>query len=274
MSEEEVIGSFSDEPVTVERIVADLDALGLEPGSVVIVHTRLSSMGWVCGGPVAVIRALQERLRSYGTIVMPAHSGDMSDPELWEHPPVPKSWWQTIRDEMPAYDPEVTPTRGLGRTPELFRTLPGVVRSRHPQVSFAAWGERAVEIVSDHELEFSLGEGSPLARIYDAEGQVLMLGAGFDSCTSFHLAEYRAEYRGRERVTLGAPVLVDGHRRWKTFTDINYRSDDFEEIGRAFAKSHKQQIRTGRVGNAESRLFPQRAAVDFATRWMHNHRRS
>lgn len=273
MSEHEVIQSHPEAPVTRERIANDLQELGVQPGMVLLVHTSLSRMGWVVGGPVAVILALQESLHSWGTLVMPSHSGDLSDPELWEHPPVPRSWWQTIRDTMPPFDPETTPTRGLGRTPELFRTFPDVVRSAHPQVSFAAWGERAVEIVSDHTLEFGLGEGSPLARVYDADGWVLLLGAGFESHTSFHLAEYRAAFSGKERVTLGAPVLVNGHRRWKTFPDINYTSDDFGEMGRAFLKHHKQQIRTGRVGNAPSYLFPQRLAVDFAVGWLTKHRR-
>ena len=273
MSEADVVAAFPDEPITQDRLVADLERLGVAPGMVLIVHTSLSRLGWVCGGPVAVIQALQQCLRAYGTLVTPAHSGELSDPELWEEPPVPSAWWQTIRDCMPAFDPEITPTRGLGRVPELFRTFPDVLRSRHPQVSFAAWGERAVEIVSDHSLEFGMGDGSPLARVYDADGWVLLLGAGFESNTSFHLAEYRADFRSKERVLLGAPVLVDGHRRWKTFTDINYSSDDFEEIGRAFVRSHKQQVRHERVGHATAYLFPQRLAVDFAEKWMHTHRR-
>ena len=112
-----------------------------------------------------------------------------------------------------------------------------------------------------------------LARIYDADGQVLLLGVGFGSNTSIHLAEYRANFASKERVTLGAPVVVDGHRRWKNFTDINYNSDDFAELGKAFARSHKQSVRTGRVGEATATLMLQRELVDFAARWMHTHRR-
>ena len=273
MAEADVVREFPDEPITQERLQADLRALGLEPGMVVCVHTSLRRMGWVCGGAVTLIRALQEAVRSFGTIVMPTHSGDYSDPQVWENPPVPRSWWQTIRDTMPAFDPEITPTRGVGRVPELFRTFPDVVRSSHPQVSFAAWGEQAIEIASDHALEFGLGDTSPLGRLYDADASVALLGAGFETNTSFHLAEYRAQYASKERVVLGAPVLVEGHRRWKNFTDINYAADDFAEIGRAFLKSHKQEVRQGRVGHAASYLFPVRAAVDFAERWMHTHRR-
>jgi aminoglycoside 3-N-acetyltransferase len=273
MGEADAIRNTSNGPVTEELLVNHLSMLGLAPGSIVLVHTSLSRLGWVSGGPIAVIRAPQKAVRSYGTLIMPAHSGDYSDPALWEHPPVPTEWWSKIRESMPAFDPEISPTRGVGVVPELFRTFPDVLRSNHPHVSFSGWGEKAVDLLSNHTLEDSLGEGSPLARLYEADGEVLLLGAGFESNTSFHLSEYRAEYTARERVTLGAPVLVDGHRRWKSFSDVNYNSDDFAEIGKAFLKSHKQQIRTGKVGMATAYLFRQRDAVDYAVRWIHTHRR-
>ena len=107
--EQKAISLSAKGPVTVSTLTRDLRTLGVRPGMVLLVHSSLSAMGWVCGGPVAFILALQNVLRSYGTLVMPAHSGDLSDPSLWENPPVPKSWWETIRRTMPAYDPELTP---------------------------------------------------------------------------------------------------------------------------------------------------------------------
>ena len=56
-------------PVTVESLQADFEALGIEKGMVLLVHSSLSAMGWVCGGPVAVIIALQEVLGETGTLV-------------------------------------------------------------------------------------------------------------------------------------------------------------------------------------------------------------
>jgi aminoglycoside 3-N-acetyltransferase len=274
MSSEETAISLSKKgPVTVETLSRDLRALGVRPGMVLIVHSSLSSMGWVCGGPVAVILALQKVLRSYGTLVMPAHSGDLSDPSLWENPPVPKSWWDPIRKSMPAYDPELTPSRGMGAVVECFRKLRSVVRSSHPQVSFAAWGEHALKVVEDHSLEFGLGERSPLARIYELEGWVLLLGVDHRSNTSMHLGENRAEFHGKRVVSTGAPVKVGSHRRWKRFRDYNYHSDDFEHVGKDFEREYKDHILRGAVGYTKAQLFPQRLCVDFSEKWFERNRR-
>jgi aminoglycoside 3-N-acetyltransferase len=263
MAESDVIAA-TPEPRTRQSLGEDLLRLGVEPGMIVLVHSSLSALGWVNGGSVAVIQALQDVLTPDGTLVMPAHSGGMSEPARWENPPVPASWVDTVRATMPAYDARFTPTSGIGRVAEHFRTWPDVLRSDHPALSFAAWGARAGDITHNHQLEDPLGEGSPLARIYDFKGYVLLLGAGYDSNTSFHLAEYRIP-RHRD-ITQGAPVMLDGRRVWVTYRDVDLDETPFAKIGAEFEAEHA--VRIGKVGSAESRLFSQPEAVDFAQGWM------
>ena len=101
------------ELVTEQSLTADLRALGVEEGMGVLVHSALSAVGWVSGGPVAVIRALLQAVGADGTLVMPAHSSSWSDPAGWKSPPAPAAWWDPIRATMPAFDPATTPTSSI-----------------------------------------------------------------------------------------------------------------------------------------------------------------
>ncbi|GLX69826.1 aminoglycoside N(3)-acetyltransferase [Paenibacillus glycanilyticus] len=265
MSEHDIIQQ-SRLPVTVSGMLHDLRQLGIREGDHLIVHSSLSSLGWVCGGPQAVVQSLLQAVGAEGTLIMPAQSGDWSDPAEWAHPPVPQEWIELIYKEMPAFDPAVTPTRGMGRIAELFRTYPGTVRSNHPQVSFCANGKYAEYIVAGHPLTPQFGEASPLGKLYAAGAKVLLLGVGFDSCTSLHLAETRFDRMPTKR--MGTAMLVDGERSWQWFTDYEYDSGDFAELGVQL----ENRVRRGTVGQAECALLDMRAAVDFAVTWLPEHR--
>jgi len=261
----------SPEPVTVDSMASDLRDLGGEAGGTVLVHGSLSSLGWVCGGAPAVVDALQRVVTGEGTIVMPTHSPGNREPATMNYPPVPESWYGTIREQMPPYRPDVTPTQGMGAVAECFRSYPGASRSSHPQHSFAAWGADAGFVTEGHSLDYSLGENSPLARVYDLDGDVLFLGTTHATNTSFHLAEYRADIEVEESSNASA-VLVDGERQWVEWRDVDIDDSDFPECGEAFERERPDAFQTGTVGVADAKLLDQRAMVDFAVEWMARNR--
>ena len=272
MSESKVVQK-TEAPATIESLQADLRALGIRPGMVVLVHSSLSAIGWVCGGAVAVIIALQKVLGATGTLVMPVHSADLSEPSKWENPPVPESWWSVVREALPAYDPDLTPTRSMGVIAETFRKQRGVLRSAHPQCSFCACGPQASHITRDHSLAFGMGEQSPLARIYDLRGFVLLLGVSHACNTSMHLAEYRAAFPTKRVVEEGAPINTSSSRRWATFEDIDLNSSDFDRIGEDFLRLDVGKVvHCGKVGLASCQFMPQRDIVDFAVGWLEENR--
>ena len=261
----------SPEPVTVDSLASDLESLGVIPGQTILVHGSLSSLGWVCGGPPAVVDALTEVIGEDGTIVMPTHSPGNRDPSNMDHPPVPDSWYDTIRDAMPPYRPDATPTQGMGAIAECFRSYPGVHRSAHPQHSFAAWGDDAEFVTSDHAFDESLGPDSPLARVYDLDGDILFLGTTHATNTSLHLAEYRASI-DLERTTHASAVLVDGEREWVEWEDLAIDDGDFSACGAAFENHHPGSVDTGQAGVGEAKRVSQRALVDFAVGWFESNR--
>ncbi|MFI6487908.1 aminoglycoside N(3)-acetyltransferase [Streptomyces sp. NPDC050564] len=249
--------------VTRDTLAAHLLSLGIRPGETLLVHSSLSSLGWVNGGPVAVVQGLLDALGPEGTLVVPTQSGDLSDPALWSNPPVPEEWWSAIRATMPAYDPLVTPSRGVGVIPETVRNWPGALRSAHPETSFAALGPRAAAITEGHALDCRLGERSPLARLEAGGARVLLLGAGYDTCTSFHLAEYR----------IPSPVVEVGRPSptgWELVREVSITSEMFEELGSDFERD--RPVVRGKVGAADARLFPVADAVAYAERWLALHR--
>lgn len=268
MSQKEIVLKTKS-PVTQDSLVQDLLALGLEKGRSVIVHSSLSSIGWVSGGAHAVVQALMEVVGFDGIIVMPTHSSGLSEPSYWKNPAVPEEWWPIIRETMTPFDPQLTPTEYMGAIPELFRNVPDSKRSIHPSNSFAAWGKRAEDFVSSQKLEFSMSDDSPLGKLYEDGAKILLIGVGHDSNTSLHLAETRITNFPIH--TEGGPISINGVRKWKTFEDFDYNSSDFEKIGHDFELKHKVEV--GKVGAAEAKLFDMKIFVDFAFNWIRVNRR-
>ena len=149
-----------------EEIKEGLEALGVGPGDKLLVHSSLKMMGWVNGGANAVIDALLSLVTSSGTIMMPAFT----------LPPV----------EL--FDIESTPTT-LGAIAENFRKREDTVRSLHPTHSVTVWGKDSEKYTASHLDSTALGVGSPVHRLIEAQGDILLLGVGHWANSAIHVAE-------------------------------------------------------------------------------------
>lgn len=254
-------------PVTTQRLVSDLDELGVSGGQTLLVHASLSSIGWVDGGAAEVVAALRQAVGETGTVVVSTGTDENSQTSR-AHRMRTKGMtageFENYLRDMPAFDRNTTPGNA-GAIAEELRTTSGAVRSAHPQSSLAAIGPKAEYLMADHRLECHLGEQSPLAKLYEHDAQILLLGVGYRSCTAFHLAEYRyTEHPPTQSYSCVA--MVNGMRKWMEYQDVVLDDGDFGTIGKSM--EDVLPVKTGYIGNALCRLMSLRVAVCFARTWL------
>ena len=252
-------------------IVEALKSVGLQAGDTVMVHTSLGKLGYVCGGAQTVIEALIEVVGEEGTIMMPTQSWKNLDPKAGVHWDADEADWDKIRENWPAYDKNITPTNTMGAVAEMFRAWPGAKRSDHPARSVAAWGKHAAYLTENHDLSNIFGEGSPIGKLYELDGKVLLLGVGYDKNTSIHLADVRAEYPSKHNCVEHSAIMENGKRVWKAYETLFVDGEDFVDIGAAFEEAHSVNIAT--IGSATIKLMKQREIVDFAVDWIEKNRK-
>jgi aminoglycoside N3'-acetyltransferase len=252
-----------------------LRALGVREGDLLMVHASLRAIGAVDGGPSQILGALLDAVGPGGTIAAFV-SWDRSSYEETLNGAV---LGEREREAWPAFDPAAHPEpyAEFGALNRFICNHPAVRRSAHPDASFAAIGRRADEITSEHPLVEGYGPGSPLGRIVQAQGRVLLLGAGLDSVTVLHHAEVLADIPGKRRVSYEVPLATPDGKRWvraENF-DTNGILDEFAVPGRpdaveSIARDYVAagQGKRGRVGGASCRLFEAPHIVDYGVRWL------
>ena len=154
-----------------------LDRLGVTSGATVLVHSSMERLGRRVPGlkPLGLIQLLQDRLRSEGTLLMPTFSfrGRQRD----------------YVDRTRIFDVWRTPSQA-GLLPEVFRRMPGVIRSLHPTHSIAGWGRHAAELLARHHLGTAFGPNSPMYKLQEYGGLVVGLGTRpEETFTIIHVSE-------------------------------------------------------------------------------------
>lgn len=166
--------------VTRASLAADLRRLGIAPGDCIFLHSSLKSLGFVVGGPIAVIGALQDVLGADGTLLLPTYylpgGTILATCEMKDY----------------VFDPRLHGTN-MGALPAAFLATAGVCRSLHPTHSVAALGHHAQHLTEAHHLSTTVfGEGSPWQRFTALPAsKVLGLGISMGPVTFYHLLEDR-----------------------------------------------------------------------------------
>jgi len=261
-------------PPTLGRphLADDLRALGVRPGACLLVHCGLRRVGPLEHGPATLAGALRDVLGPAGTLLVPTHTdgnSTTSRAHLAATAGMDRAQRERYEAALPGWDRRSTPSQRMGALAEYVRCTPGAVRSDHPQTSFTALGPRARQLTDGHDLACHLGERSPVGGLYAADGQILLLGLGYEACTGLHLAEYRLPVPLPER-DYHCFRLVDGRRVRLDFRALDLDDSDFPTVGAALDET--PLVRRGRVGRASARLLPARATVDFATGWFATNR--
>lgn len=256
---------------------ADLTALGLRAGDVVMAHAALSLVGPMLNGPDIVIGALLD-VTSPGGAVLAYTDWDARYDELLDADGrVPDEW----REHIPPFDAARSrAARCNGTLPEFLRTWPDARRSGNPGASVAAIGDRAEWITAEHPLDYGYGAGSPLARLVEADGAVLMIGAPHDTMTLLHHAEHRARIPDKRVIRYEVPFTAPHGTEWRLVEEFDTSATVapwLEELGAdPFALIVEDFVAgghgtTGLVGRAPSLLVSAREMVDFAVAWFESH---
>ena len=257
--------------ITRSRLVSDLSKLGIASGDTLMLHASIKAVGWIVGGPDMVLRAILDVLGSTGTLMMYVKCEEpLNEIEDW-----PEEWQKAYLEECPPFDPSRTRAfREWSILTEYLRTWPGARCSAHPEARVAAVGARADWITSDHPLQFGYGADSPLEKLCEVRGKILLLGPLFDSLTILHYAEHIADVPNKRTERYRWPVLRGGKCEWIEFEQFDTSNGIVDWPDGSYFQSISKEYMAlgryaeGRVGATDSYLFDARDLADFAIAWM------
>ena len=252
-----------------QELADAFSALGLAPGTTVMVHASVRSVGEIAGGPDQIHLAIKDAITDRGTLMMYA-----SCPEYFDdigRGLYPGSVEREILDKMPTFDAAIArAARDNGTLVEFFRSYPGTLVNNHV-ARFAVWGANARHLISEQPWDFPFGRRSALERFVELDGRILLIGCDHDAVTFLHYAEHILDVPGLRIVTMEVPWLEDGKRVWKEVKEVdtsgagahpNWPERFFAQIVNGYLA--RTNNRGGRVGHAHCFLFDAKGLLEHA----------
>lgn len=237
--------------LTKEELINELRLIGLSRGMVLLVEADSERLPYMVGGEQALIEALMETVGYEGTLIVPSFTPELLDPASLSDCPFPYSSWEDIRRNALPYQPKLSiPAYGDPFIRQFLRNE-GVVRSNHPLYSFAAWGKYAKVICRRHPLHFALNEESPLGRVSDLNGYVVLLGNPFEQAIIHALAKYRSRFL--PVCVRRLPLEKNTSLLWKDVLDYRMDTQGLDQVQEMMEE--RKTITYSYLGNARLTLF-------------------
>ena len=154
--------------VTREQIVNGLNSIGITRGDSLLVHSAIQFLGRPKDGIGIYLEAIMDIIGSQGTLAVPTFNFGFAQGER--------------------YDPENTPSKGMGVFSEYVRTQPNAHRTSHPMQSLAVLGFHTNDLVNRDTLS-AFESGSAFERMVELDFKLLLLGADISASSIFHYSE-------------------------------------------------------------------------------------
>jgi len=231
--------------ISQEQLEKDLKQLGLVAGDMVYVHTSMRAIGAIDGGADTLVNAFLNVLGPDGTIAVPTHTLSF------------------VGFGKPPHTPDTATI--LGAFPETLRTRPEALRSGHASHATAVIGKHAKTLTENHDPCFALGSNSPLYRLWQMDGKILLLGVTHKTNTSIHLAESLAKmpylflHYDASWGNAVHELLPDGSVKEYVQVEFPGCSGVYDKLQPLLEA--KGQVSVGQVGNAMSYLMKSRDLV-------------
>jgi aminoglycoside N3'-acetyltransferase len=262
--------------MTEQRLLADLQRLGVRPGDLLMVHASLRKTGLAStlhggGGADLLLDALDAAVGPEGSLLMLIGTHYPMD-EANKRPIAERA--ALLEGTAPFDYHRARAMPEAGGLAEAFRLRPGTLLSDNPSGRFAARGRLARALTDDVPWNDYYGPGSPLDRLCAFGGRIARIGADEDTVTALHLAEYRADIEGKRRTRWDYVLEGEGGPRhaWVECLDDSegIARWDGEDYFAAILKAYRAlgRHREGRVGDADAELIAAADIVAFAARWM------
>jgi aminoglycoside 3-N-acetyltransferase len=224
----------------------DLTWLGLCAGDTVMVHAAMSKVEPLLNGPDALSNAILDIVGPEGTMLVYTICDSVHDDLQDDDGRVLSEW----RDHVPGFDQHASrAVRMNGIIAEFVRTMPGARRSANPGASVAAIGKLADWITADHRLDYGFDKDTPISKLVEVGGRVLMVGAPWDTMTLVHHADHLADIPDKLPIRIEVPLFGPDGTEWHFIEEF----ETGDPVHEALPENYIEQIVTAYVDSGGGR---------------------